>query len=77
MAEPDKPEFAYEYNGFGSAAKLFQCWEPEVLIEGPAGTGKSRAVCQRIHCSLCFPGQGRFWNAVHCILYWVGYRSTL
>ena len=33
----------------GAAAELFRSWDSEVLLEGPAGTGKSRAVCERIH----------------------------
>ncbi len=33
-----------EYRPYGAAAKLFSCKDPEVLLEGPAGTGKSRAV---------------------------------
>ncbi len=33
----------------GAARELFRSWEPEILLEGPAGTGKSRAVCERLH----------------------------
>ncbi len=31
------------YRAYGAAADLFRCTDPEVLIEGPAGTGKSMA----------------------------------
>lgn len=38
-----------EYRAYGAAAELFRCTAPEVLIEGPAGSGKSMAVLQLIH----------------------------
>lgn len=38
----------HDYVARGGAARLFLCRDPEVLIEGPAGTGKSRAVVERI-----------------------------
>lgn len=37
------------YIAFGAAFELFYCHDPEVLIEGPAGTGKSRAVLEKAH----------------------------
>lgn len=39
----------YEYHPRGSAATLQDSEDPEVLIVGPAGTGKSRAVLQKMH----------------------------
>ncbi len=37
------------YEPKGAAQTLFYCRAPEVLIEGPAGTGKTRAVLEYIH----------------------------
>lgn len=47
----------HEYHAHGAAADLFACRAPEVLIEGPAGTGKTRAVLELIN-YLCeeYPG---------------------
>lgn len=33
----------------GTALDLFHCREPEVLMSGPAGTGKSRACLEKLH----------------------------
>ena len=38
-----------EYRAYGAAAELFRCTAPEILIEGPAGTGKSRSLLEKIH----------------------------
>jgi PBSX family phage terminase large subunit len=35
------------YKPHGAAFDLFRCRDPEVLIEGPAGTGKSRAALEK------------------------------
>lgn len=40
---------SYEYHPRGGALALFKCRDPEVLIEGAAGTGKTRAILQKIH----------------------------
>jgi phage terminase large subunit len=41
----------------GEAQKLWTCRDPEVLIEGPAGTGKSFAVAHYLlHCARRWPG---------------------
>ncbi len=40
-------EHVYEPRGACNA--LFSCREPEVLISGPAGTGKSRACLEKLH----------------------------
>lgn len=42
------PEQRY-YRPYGGALELMYCKEPEILIEGPAGTGKTRAVLEKIH----------------------------
>ena len=34
------------YNAYGGATELATCFDPRILIEGPANTGKSRAVLQ-------------------------------
>ena len=56
MSSPveDQKVHVIEYAPKGGAAELFRCRDPEVLIEGPAGTGKTRAsleylnfVCER------------------------------
>ena len=38
-----------EYEPKGAARVLFRCKQPEVLIEGPAGTGKTRACLEYIN----------------------------
>lgn len=50
---PAPPDVA-AYTPRGAVRDLFYAKEPEVLIEGPAGTGKSRGVLEKIHllCSL-------------------------
>ena len=37
------------YRPYGAAYDMWCCRAPEVLIEGPAGTGKSRAVLEKIN----------------------------
>lgn len=44
-----EPNIAYVYEPRGAARELFACRAPEVSLEGPAGTGKTRAVLQKIH----------------------------
>ena len=45
------------YFPYGGAMQLWRCRDPEVLIEGPAGTGKSRAVLEKLHKALLkYPG---------------------
>jgi hypothetical protein len=39
----------HEYRARGAARALFRCHAPEVLIEGPAGTGKTRCVLEKIN----------------------------
>lgn len=50
------------YQPRGAAVELFHTQLPEVLIEGPAGTGKTRAVLEKIH---------------HLALRWPGMRALL
>lgn len=40
---------AQGYRPYGAALELMRCREPEVLISGPAGTGKSRACLEKMH----------------------------
>lgn len=46
---PPEPQVAYRYEPRGAAYDLLCCRAPEILIEGPAGTGKTRAVLQKLH----------------------------
>ena len=56
VAIPDGWE-GCEYKPIGAALALQKEQSPEVLISGPAGTGKSRAALQKIHrCALRHPG---------------------
>ena len=38
-----------EYQPYGAALDLFHSHDREILIEGPAGTGKTRAILEKIH----------------------------
>jgi phage terminase large subunit len=45
------------YQPFGGAEELFYCKSKEILIEGPAGTGKTRGVLEKVHLCACkYPG---------------------
>ena len=47
----------HRYRPVGSARELFACRGPEVLLSGPAGTGKSRACLEKLHgMALANPG---------------------
>jgi phage terminase large subunit len=39
----------HRYEPKGACAQLFRCRDDEVLISGPAGTGKSRACLEKLH----------------------------
>jgi phage terminase large subunit len=43
------PEGATVYRPMGACKEMFYARDPEVLLEGPAGTGKSRAVLEKLH----------------------------
>jgi len=38
-----------EYEPYGAALDLFHSHDREILIEGPAGTGKTRAILEKVH----------------------------
>lgn len=42
-------QLLHVYEPRGTAAELFECRAPEVLMSGPAGTGKSRACLEKLH----------------------------
>jgi PBSX family phage terminase large subunit len=42
-------EVVKRYVRYGAASRLFRCTAPEVLLAGPAGTGKSRACLEWLH----------------------------
>jgi PBSX family phage terminase large subunit len=52
VAAPSLPANADVYTPQGAARELFACREPEVLIEGPAGTGKTLACLAKLHACL-------------------------
>lgn len=39
----------HRYQPRGAASTVFKCRDPEVLLSGPAGTGKSRACLEKLH----------------------------
>lgn len=43
------PEVTHLYRPRGAALELFARQDPEILVSGPAGTGKSRAVLEKIN----------------------------
>ena len=43
------PLSEHHYSPRGACKALFTCRDPEVLISGPAGTGKSRACLEKLH----------------------------
>jgi PBSX family phage terminase large subunit len=56
-AEPPLGALQGDYRGYGAAAELWRCKETTVLISGPAGTGKSRAVLEKLYaCAVKYPG---------------------
>lgn len=45
------------YHAYGAAATLFRSLDAEILIEGPAGTGKTRAILEKVYaCAREYPG---------------------
>lgn len=51
------PALVRTYEPRGSALEVFRRREPEVLLSGPAGTGKSRACLEKIH-AICLKNPG-------------------
>ncbi len=46
-----------DYVPYGAADELWGCMDREVLLSGPAGTGKSRAALEKLYaCAVRFPG---------------------
>jgi phage terminase large subunit len=43
------PKSVQYYTPYGAALSLFKCRAAEVLVPGPAGTGKTRAVLEKVH----------------------------
>lgn len=43
------PESQRPYAARGAARQLWSCRDEEILIEGPAGTGKTRAILEKLH----------------------------
>ncbi|WNI19162.1 phage terminase large subunit [Actinacidiphila sp. ITFR-21] len=51
------PDTLHHYEPWGSALELMECRLPQVLLSGPAGTGKSRACLEKLHLmALANPG---------------------
>jgi terminase large subunit-like protein len=51
------PRVVHRYQPRGAAREILECRDPEVLLSGPAGTGKSRAALQKMHLvALKYPG---------------------
>lgn len=46
------PEIVIDYNPRGAAAEIFIARDPEIIVSGPAGTGKSRAILEKVHLAL-------------------------
>lgn len=57
MTTPARPE--HRYRPAGSARELFACRDPEVLLSGPAGTGKSRGCMEKLHAMMLATGGAR------------------
>ena len=43
------PEYIITYNPRGACSDVFKHRVPELVISGPAGTGKSRSVLELLH----------------------------
>lgn len=45
------------FQAFGAAAKVWSCRDDQILVVGPARTGKSRALLEKAHyCAMKYPG---------------------
>lgn len=47
--DPAAPELRHRYHARGAALELLACRRDEVILSGPAGTGKSRACLEKMH----------------------------
>lgn len=45
----DTSEIVIRYNPRGSARDIFKMRDPELILSGPAGTGKSRSILEKLH----------------------------
>src|SRR5437868_14845904 len=43
------PELVLRYTPRGASADIFTMQDPQLIISGPAGTGKSRAILEKVH----------------------------
>lgn len=51
------PRTQHQYQPRGACARAIECRLPELLVSGPAGTGKSRALLEKVHMlALLHPG---------------------
>lgn len=51
------PEGSVEYQPYGACLTLFRSFDREIILSGPAGTGKSRACLEKLHaCMVKYPG---------------------
>jgi hypothetical protein len=48
LAPAEQDELRHEYSPRGSAVRLFNCRDDEVLLSGPAGPGKTRACLEKM-----------------------------
>ena len=51
------PDVVHRYQPRGACKELFSRRDPEVLVSGPAGTGKSRACLEKLH-AMCLANPG-------------------
>jgi len=57
LAKLDRDVRYRSYEPHGSCKEIFYCKDPEIMVVGPSGTGKSRAILEKMHlmCSK-YPG---------------------
>jgi len=49
IASPVKSELIMHYTPRGQCRDIFTMQEPQIILSGPAGTGKSRAILEKVH----------------------------
>ena len=57
MTAPAPERREHRYKPSGSALELFKCRDPEVVLSGAAGTGKTRAAAEKVH-AMCLLNPG-------------------